>query len=579
MDTQNIRDYILEMDLLTKEEEEKIEEFMFQNDKNFLDSMFELDILDNQTLNKITASILGTKFVNLKEKIIDFETYSKIPLPISEEHNLICFEQNDNFLKVAFSDILNIQVLEEVFAQNQKVEFFYADKNEILEKIAQYKKLIEENVILKNQKSVSKILKLDEFGFKNQKDVPQEYINDIVSDLNTEKFVQGLLEHAVSQKADFVFLTPSDQDILVSFRIFDRSYQIMQIDLKTLFSIVSKLKVFCDINIFEKSLIKEGSFKAEILGKVYTVFLTIVHTDFGEAVTLEITQDKNFKANIFDLSLKQRHLFLSALKKDAGFFTIFGEDEFAKKETLYSFLETDIKKNKEVYSFEVNPSLNLSYVKQISVNENENLLPVFESILKTEPETLAVEDVRKTSFPALFNYTNFSKKVILSSNKKIENFVQNFLDFDFNKGQVVKNLSICLNHTEFGLLQDQNTKKYVLKKDDIKLIKSFFTNDQLQELFVQNGFYKKRVFSLEKIDFYTKKTNKKEKSVYKKVQVTKGIFNLGLFLEKCFLNKYDKLKIKNEIKKEVKKSVLENALILSAKKVVDIKDVLKYLKK
>lgn len=597
MNQTHIKDFIIESGMISAEDIKKAENFMFENNTDFLEAMLKTGLLDQETLSEISANIMGIPKVNLEDKIITLDIFKIIPEPVAKSHNIVCFQKEKDSISVAFCYIKDLEVLEKFLPQNKELKLFLADKKAIAEKNKKYTDLISEELSFKNRKNVERILKVDTFGIRTEADLPENFKNDIANDLYTEKFINGIIDYALNSKADFVFFNLLENSVIISFRIFDRNYQIMEIDKSVLFSISTKLKYLADINIFEPFIVKQASF---FYGE-NTIFTTFVQTDFGEAITLQIDGDKKFKVDISSLSEKQANLLLPAHRKDSGFFVLSGGKLSGKSTTLYSFLEFDVEKDKDIYSLETAVYHQLEQTKQISITEKTNILPLLVKIFKNHPDVVAIEKVTKGIFPMVFNYVSTSKKVFLSHTMEAGKFADLLLEMDFDKGQIVKNFSLFIQHQVFKELEGDRAKEYFLNKDEQNLVKSFLYKSDLEQLFAGVGLEKEAKKPLSKISFYTKgkkgeKTNtrrsffaptipekildfpKKKSSISDKVYV-KGILDLGLFLENSFLKRYSKEKIKNSLRREIKKAVLENALLASHRRQIDIKEVLKYLTK
>jgi hypothetical protein len=586
MNDKYIRDFIIESELLFIDDLNKVDDYVFEKNVGFLNALLETRLLDQEILSKVCANIMGVSQIRLREKTITLESFKMIPEPISREHDLICFSFDGKNLDVAFFNIESLGVLENFFSSDINLRFFLADHEDILEKKEKYAKLLSEELFFKSQNSVSKISKIENWGIKSEKDLPENFRKDIANDLYTEKFIKSILHYAVNNKADFIFFNISEENVSVSVRIAERNYSLMEIEKGVLFSVLLKLKMLSDIDIFEDFQIKQSFFIQEFLKKKYNIFLTFVRTDFGESVTIQIDGGKKFKTETCFLTKKQRDLFLPAQKKDSGFLIVSGEGEEEKKKTLYSFLEFDVEKNKEIYLLEKEILYPLDYTKQILIKSSKNVLSFLSKIFQNFPDVLFVEKVSPAILPMLFNYVSTSKKVFVSNDLENGKFLSMLLERDFDKGQIVKNFSLFIEHRFFIKLHEENRKKYFLKKDEIKVLKDFLTESEMSNIFKEEGLVESSEKSISKVEFFVYKNDEKCKSFFaskksskknhKKLSV-RGVISLGLFLENCFLKRYSEEKTKNYFRKEIKKSVLENALVAGQRGEVDIREVLKYL--
>lgn len=160
MNNKYIRDFITESEIVSLEDLKKVDDYVFEKNVDFLDALVEIGFLNQETLSKIYAKIMGINKINLGEKIVSFENFKKIPEVISQEHNLICFCADENTIDIAFCDIKSLEVLEDIFPANINSRFFLAEHKDIIEKKEEYMELVSEELFFKNQKNVDKISKI-----------------------------------------------------------------------------------------------------------------------------------------------------------------------------------------------------------------------------------------------------------------------------------------------------------------------------------------------------------------------------------------------------------------------------------
>lgn len=207
-------------------------------------------------------------------------------------------------------------------------------------------------------------------------------------------------------------------------------------------------------------------------------------------------------------------------------------------------------------------------------------------IIENFTDVLFVEKISRGIIPPIFNYVSTSKKVFVSSGSEAGKFLDNILERNFDKGQMVKNFSSFIEHKDFKKISPKNMKKVFLKNNETKVIKFFLTETEISEVFKGEGLEKIYKKKISKIAFFTENASEKSsvlpvfnrKDNSEKISIL-GIINLGLFLENAFLKRSSFEKIKNSFRKEIKKSVLENALLAAHRGEIEIKELLKYLTK
>ncbi len=313
----------------------------------------------------------------------------------------------------------------------------------------------------------------------------------------------------------------------------------------------------------------------ELNSEMEKIFISFVKTFSGESISIELMGEKKFGTDFITIISEQKNILYRNLNDQKGFYIISGEKKSGKTKTTYALIEEEVKKNKEIYSLEETILENIDFVNQILLDKKSKKEILVAKLIQNKPDLIAIDYIKPYILKTLFNYVKFGGKIILGIKNDIKTFVDILLAFDFEKAEIVRNFNILLEHKKFKKLKPTERKKIKISKEDWKILKSFIDEEEILELFRQEDFISEKVKTLKEIEFYTKtKSGKREEEVF-----VRGILDLGLAFEGSFLIGDGVEKIKNHILKLAKRSVLENALILSHKGVVDLKDILVYLTK
>ncbi|MCD5396778.1 MAG: Flp pilus assembly complex ATPase component TadA [Candidatus Pacebacteria bacterium] len=422
MTKNEIKEFILESDLLNEDQVENTERIALKEGISFFDALLKLGFLDQEILSKITMRLIGIPAFNLKNYLIDLEIYKIIPEPVSLKHNIISFKEEDDLIYIAFCDTKSLEIIDDLFSDsNKKIKLFYVEYDDIQKHKKKYHSLISSEFYLESEKNLQNAKKIKNYIFNIDKNLPLEYYSDLLDDKYIENFINILLEFAIFSKASFIYLNTSKDKIKILFRIKGKNYEILKLDVDLSFSLFNKLKLMADINIKSKNVIEEASFSKLILDNIYDFVLTITQNDFNESISIEVKNfSDDFKIINFNLSKKQQELLLNYSETNKGIVCIRSSNNESSKRLLYSFLEREVKKDQEVYSIEDFVSYQVGFVNQISTPKDKDFHSVLFKILSNKPDVISVEKVTKTVFPILFNYAGLQKKIFLSANKNIE---------------------------------------------------------------------------------------------------------------------------------------------------------------
>ena len=87
MNTQNIKEFLIDTEILSKEQVEKIQDKIFSDgkdkDEDFLETALELNLIKPGVAEEILSLVFSIPRIDLKKKAVDLETFSVLPEPIS----------------------------------------------------------------------------------------------------------------------------------------------------------------------------------------------------------------------------------------------------------------------------------------------------------------------------------------------------------------------------------------------------------------------------------------------------------------------------------------------------------------
>ena len=148
MNNIHIKEFLIDTEILTPEDIEKIQDKIFSEGKteesHFLETALSLNLIQPEVAQEILSLILTIPRIDLEKQPIDLETYSILPEPISREKKAVVFKQDNNKIYVAVAGFENINELQEILSEFD-VSFFLSDISSINKKIIHYQNLIRDN--------------------------------------------------------------------------------------------------------------------------------------------------------------------------------------------------------------------------------------------------------------------------------------------------------------------------------------------------------------------------------------------------------------------------------------------------
>ncbi len=581
----DIEEFLIDTEILSIQQIEKIQDESFINngDKTFLEIALNLNFISPKIAQEILSMFFSIPQIDLSKKIIDLETFSVLPEPLCREKKIIIFNKNNQDISIAISNFEILDEIKTILSPKYNVNYFFSDEQNINKKIILYQNLLRENWDTALFSVLSFIPKLENFNFKKYDEIPEEYYDEISNSYHSEKFLESLFEYALNSQADFIYLDGEKNNYGIYFRIFSEKYKIMEISKETAVSLIIKLKKLADINIHNKSTIKETNFKAELFKNIHDVYISFIQTNIGTSVAIQIDKKIIFPFSFSEIISTQQEIYFKNYEKSSGLILISGKEKnnynLSKLLSFASLAELESKKNKTIYSVTTDPiEYKIPEINHISLKKGEKLPLLIAKILKNRPDIIFLNAITKSLIPVLMNFITTGKKVYLSLDQDFDNFIEQLITLNLEKHKIIKNISYIIEHQEFEKLSKNNQKKYTLTSNEQQQIFSFIPEKELLDKLQTADIISKKINKLSKITFYTKKEKKKflEKKSTEKIFI-RGFFEISEILDRELTTKKNTHNIKSKLIKASKKAILENALMSSLRGELDIKDILKYL--
>lgn len=230
-----------------------------------------------------------------------------------------------------------------------------------------------------------------------ESDQLQRFEND---DSAITRFVNQMLEHAISQKASDIHIEPYEDYFRIRYRI-DGVLQVASMPpQKAAQQLVSRLKVMSRMNISERRIPQDGNLRLEFDNKQQKMDFRVntLPTMHGEKVVLRILDSSAAQMGIDKLGFEpvQKKAFLSALKKPDGMVLVTGPTGSGKTVTLYTGLNILNRAEKNVSTAEDPVEIQVPGINQVHVNSKVGLTfaEALRAFLRQDPDVVMVGEIR-----------------------------------------------------------------------------------------------------------------------------------------------------------------------------------------
>jgi type IV pilus assembly protein PilB len=234
----------------------------------------------------------------------------------------------------------------------------------------------------------------------------KESYSKYVLEHNIEHLLKKLLTVAVSAKASDIHLENTEDGLSARFRI---DGVLQKLDLGSADneihtngpSLISRIKIQCELDIAERRRPQDGSFRAQITGngrkRKVDFRVSIIPTSFGENVVIRVL-DKVRPMSLDSLGFSPPDLneLKQLLNKPTGIYLVTGPTGSGKTSTLYAFLNYVHTPGVKILTAEDPIEYTLGGISQCEVNEKigNSFAELLRSFLRQDPDYIMIGEMR-----------------------------------------------------------------------------------------------------------------------------------------------------------------------------------------
>ncbi|HKY71656.1 MAG TPA: ATPase, T2SS/T4P/T4SS family [Nitrospira sp.] len=355
--------------------------------------------LSEEQLARALAIQFGLPFDALPDFRVEPSFYERMSVKLMQRHPFVPIAEVQGRLRVAIPDPQDLLGLDELeLLLGRELELVVSTKSAILvalersEGSSQALRELEaeyRSVLVKEDERGEEILTLDHGGEDQSPAV---------------KLLDSIVLSAMQRRASDIHIEAADRSTRVKFRVDGILVPAMEpLDIRLHAPLVSRLKVMSDLDIAERRVPQDGSFRMRLERKTVDFRVSILPSVFGESVVIRILDREAISTGVSTLRLDRLGFndedlkrFRRAITKPYGMVLVTGPTGSGKTTTLYAAItEMNIKEDKLI-TIEDPVEYQLPGVVQIPVNEKKGLTFArgLRSILRHDPDKIMVGEIR-----------------------------------------------------------------------------------------------------------------------------------------------------------------------------------------
>ncbi len=220
----------------------------------------------------------------------------------------------------------------------------------------------------------------------------------------TVKLLDSILLSAMQRRASDIHIEAADGSTKVKLRVDGILVPAMEpLDIRLHAPLVSRLKVMSELDIAERRIPQDGSFRMRLDRKTVDFRVSILPSVFGESVVIRILDRDSIASGVAALKLERLGFnpedlkrFRRAITRPHGMVLVTGPTGSGKTTTLYAAISEMNTREDKLITIEDPVEYQLSGVVQIPVNEKKGLTFArgLRSILRHDPDKIMVGEIR-----------------------------------------------------------------------------------------------------------------------------------------------------------------------------------------
>lgn len=356
-------------------------------------------VLSDEQLAKALAEQYGLPYEPLTDFRVDQQFYESISVKLMQRHPFVPMGELAGVLTIAIPDPQNVLGFDELeLLIGKPLERVVSSKSAILS-------------VLERSEGSSQALRALEAEYRSvllKEDDRGEEVHTVDHAAEDQspavKLLDSILLSAMQRRASDIHIEASGRATKVKLRVDGILIPAMDpLDIRLHAPLVSRLKVMSDLDIAERRVPQDGSFRMRLDRKTVDFRVSILPSVFGESVVIRILDREAITTGVSALRLERLGFnvedlkrFRRAIARPYGMVLVTGPTGSGKTTTLYAAISEMNTAEDKLITIEDPVEYQLAGVVQIPVNEKKGLTFArgLRSILRHDPDKIMVGEIR-----------------------------------------------------------------------------------------------------------------------------------------------------------------------------------------
>jgi len=368
--------------------------------------LLELKMISAERLGLTLAQQLGIAQVSLENFDIQPECVKLVPESLARRYLVVPLMLDGERLIVASPDPTHCELLHLLgFVTGKPVEAVLANANEVEQAISRLYASATAHELPENEAS--------------EQSLSLHRIKQLAEDPPTVRFVDSLLEEAISRRASDIHLRPGEHDVVILLRIDGVLLEIRRVKHSNLSAIVSRIKIIGGMNIAERRLPQDGRHMVRQGERTIDLRLSIMPTVHGESVVIRILDTRQSLKTLDQIGFNGRDVerFRDLISHNQGIVLVTGPTGSGKSTTLYAALNGIKSSGVNIITVEDPVEYQIDGIRQIQVKPQigYTFARALRHILRHDPDVIMVGEIRDQETAMMATESALTGHLVLST--------------------------------------------------------------------------------------------------------------------------------------------------------------------
>jgi type IV pilus assembly protein PilB len=442
-------------------------------------------LVDEASLRKLYAYILGVPFVDLTKEIIPQEILQIIPEPIAKKYKIVAFAKNGKELKIAMLNPEDIQTIDFIRKKSGLKVLACLTTEESIENVLKYyeKSLKAEfgDIISKSSEELA------------EEGEQEEDLEKVAQGLPIIRIVDTLIKHAILQEASDIHIEPDEREVRVRYRIDGILHDAMTLPKQVMQGIIARIKVLSNLKLDEHRTPQDGRFKIEKDDLKISFRVSTLPIFDGEKIVMRLLNESSKGLTLEQMGLTGRGLEIihNHIKKPNGMILVTGPTGSGKTTTLYTIMDILNSPEVNISTVEDPVEYRMIRINQTQINPKVGLTFAagLRSLLRQDPDIIMVGEIRDNETMEMAIHSAMTGHLVLSTlhTNSAAGTLPRLIDMGAEPFLLASTINVIVAQRLVRKLCPNCRKEYTLKDEELEDLKKNYDMDRIGEIITRGA--------------------------------------------------------------------------------------------